>query len=102
MKNRKGQSTFEFTVVVVVVIAAVIAMAIFLKRAAMGKLRESGDQLGAQFHPLNTTNDYTRTFVGGRQEKLNFNGQTDTTKVDETQDRKGTENVKDQFGEAVF
>ena len=93
MEHRKGQSTFELTLTIVVVVAAVIAMSIFMKRSVMGKLRETGDQVGGQFTPLSTTNDYTRTFVGSRDEKLGFGGQADVTGIDETQDRKGQENV---------
>ena len=93
MKDRKGQSTFELTLTIVVVIAAVIAMSIFMKRSVMGKMRETGDQVGGQFTPLSTTNDYTRTFVGNRNEKLGFTGKTDTTGISETQNRTGNENV---------
>ena len=93
MKDRRGQSTFELTLTIVVVIAAVIAMSIFMKRSVMGKLRESGDQVGGQFTPLSTTNSYDRTFVGSRNEQLSFQGQTDTTGVDETQNRTGNEDV---------
>ena len=103
MKHRKGQSTFELTLTIVVVIAAVIAMSIFMKRSVMGKFRETGDQVGGQFTPLSTTSDYTRTFVGGRAEKLGFGGQTDTTGITETQDRKGQENVNaDLTDETIF
>ena len=103
MKHRKGQSTFELTLTIVTVIAAVIAMSIFIKRSVMGKLRETGDQVGGQFTPLSTTNDYTRTFVGGRNEKLGFGGQADTTGIDETQNRTGTENVNaDLTSEKLF
>ena len=93
MKDRRGQSTFELTLTIVVVIAAVIAMSIFMKRSVMGKLRESGDQVGGQFTPLSTTNSYDRTFVGSRNEQLSFQGQTDTTGVNETQNRTGNEDV---------
>jgi hypothetical protein len=102
LKNRRGQNTFEFVVVVVVVIAAVIAMAIFMKRAVMGKFRESADQTGGQFTPLGTTNDYTRTFVGTRTDQLQFTGQSDSTGINETQDRTGTEQVAVQAGEILF
>ena len=102
MKNRKGQSTFELTLTIVVVIAAVIAMSIFMKRSVMGKLRETGDQVGGQFSPRDTTNDYTRTFKGSRKEGLGADGVTSTTSIDETQNRTGDENVNKELTEETL
>ena len=102
MKNRKGQSTFELTLTIVVVIAAVIAMSIFMKRSVMGKLRETGDQVGGQFSPKSTTNDYTRTFKGSRKEGLGADGVTSTTSIDETQNRTGDENVNKELTEETL
>jgi hypothetical protein len=95
MKNRKGQSTFELSLTIVVVIAAVIAMAIFMKRSVMGKLRDSGDQVGGQFTPLSTVNDYTRTYTGQRTTTTGFTG-TAAAVIDtaETQNKTGTESVQ--------
>lgn len=90
---RKGQSTFELTLTIVAVIAAVIAMSIFMKRSVMGKIRDSGEQVGQQFTPLSTSNSYTSTFVGNRTEKLGFTGLAEVTGIDETRDRTGSEKV---------
>ena len=47
-KNRKAQSTVEYAVLIAVVAGALLAMQIYMKRGAMGKLRSSTDQIGDQ------------------------------------------------------
>ena len=102
LRSRKGQSTFELTLTIVVVIAAVIAMSIYMKRSVMGKMREAGDQVGGQFSPLQTTNSYTRTFNGNQDENLSFNGTSSTNNVSQSQDRTGSENVNALNTDTLF
>jgi hypothetical protein len=47
--RHKAQSTLEFCVFTAVVIAALLAMTIYLKRAVQGKLREAADSVGEQY-----------------------------------------------------
>ena len=93
-RNRNGQSTFEMTLTFVVVIAAVIAMAIFMKRSAMGKMRDTGDSVGGQFTPLSTVNNYTRTYVGARNETSTTAGETNAAITQGEQNKTGSENVQ--------
>ena len=103
MRHTRGQSTFELTLTVVVVIAAVIAMSIFMKRSVMGKLRDTGNQVGGQFTPLGTSNAYTRTINSSRTEKVTATGVTNVNNIVETRDRTGTENVVTGLeGETLF
>ncbi len=53
----KGQSTLEYAVLIVVIIAALIAMQVYLKRGIQGRMRESSDQIGEQFSPGYTTSN---------------------------------------------
>ena len=50
-----GQVTLEFALVVAVVAAALLSMAIYLKRSVSGKLREGADSVGEQYHPTQTS-----------------------------------------------
>lgn len=50
-----GQSTLEYAVIITVVVAALLAIQIYIKRSVQGKLRESTDQIGEQFFANNTT-----------------------------------------------
>ena len=104
MRNRKGQSTIELTFVIVVVVAAIIGMSIFMKRSVMGKYKESGDQVGSQFTPENSTSQFNRTFAGSRNDTVSFDGQASSTIIaPEVQNRTGNEGVQqDLAGETLF
>lgn len=45
----RAQSTLEYTVIIAVVVGALLAMQIYMKRGVQGKLRESTDDIGEQF-----------------------------------------------------
>ena len=47
--NRKGQSTLEYTLIIAAVVAALVAMAGYVKRGVQGRVRSSSDQIGDQF-----------------------------------------------------
>jgi Flp pilus assembly pilin Flp len=53
---RRGSFSVEYAVFLVVVIAALIGMSIYVKRALMGRWRQVGDTFGAgqQFEPGKT------------------------------------------------
>ena len=104
MIGRKGQSTVEYAVLIVVVIAALLAMSIFMKRGVMGKARESTSQIGEQFDPFNTKNEFTRTFTSKRGEFTSTVGNTNSKITqEEIQNKTGTEDVtKGLDGETLF
>ena len=49
--NTRGQSTVEYAVCIAVVVAALLAMQIYMKRGVQGKLRSATDDVGEQFSP---------------------------------------------------
>jgi hypothetical protein len=55
----KGQSTLEYAVIVVVVMAAILAMQHYMIRGAQGKLRSSADSIGEQYSAGNTLSKFT-------------------------------------------
>ena len=55
----KGQSTLEYVILLGFVVAALIAMGVYMKRGTEGKLRESTDQIGDQYDAKNTKSEYT-------------------------------------------
>jgi uncharacterized protein (UPF0333 family) len=59
--NKKGQSTLEYSVIVAVVVAGLIAMQVYIKRGMQGRLRQASDDIGEQFSPGYTTSNYTTT-----------------------------------------
>ena len=55
--NKRGQSALEYALLIAVVIAALVAMNLYMKKGVQGKLKESTDQVGRQFSPA----DYFET-----------------------------------------
>lgn len=54
LNKRKGQSTLEYAVLIVIIIAALLAMNQYIKRGLQGRLKSSADDIGDQFSPGNT------------------------------------------------
>ena len=103
MRNRRGQSTLELALTIVAVAAAAIAMSIFMKRSVMGKMRDSGDQVGGQFTPTTTTNDYATKSFAGQDEQVNPDGSVNNTNVQQSRNRTGQENVNAALtGETLY
>ncbi len=99
LQNKKGQGTLEFALVIVVVVAALIAMQIYMKRAFEGKLKKNTDSIGEQYDPRNTTSDFLQTFSSRADTVTNsfdVGGQTNSTSTSnsvDSQTRSGTETV---------
>ncbi|MCM8790023.1 MAG: hypothetical protein NC916_03290 [Candidatus Omnitrophica bacterium] len=47
--NKKGQSILEYTIILTVVVAAILMMQVYVKRAVQGKARDSADEIGEQY-----------------------------------------------------
>ena len=67
----------EYAVVAVCLVAALVAMSVYVKRAMQGRLRQAGDELGEQYAPKNTTGTITTT--------VSSRSFSNTTYVNETQ-----------------
>lgn len=50
-KNRKGQTSVEYTVLIIVVIGALLAIQNYMKRGMQGRWKASIDELGDQYDP---------------------------------------------------
>jgi Flp pilus assembly pilin Flp len=51
MKNRKGQTILEYTVLVIVILGVMIAMKDYVKRGVQGRWKSATDNLGDQYDP---------------------------------------------------
>ena len=90
--KENGQSTLEYAVLIVVIIAALIAMQVYLKRGIQGRMRESTDQIGEQYSPGYTvTNRTTYSTSNSREENTGWS--TTTQIYNQWQNRTGWENV---------
>lgn len=59
--NIKGQSIFEYAVIMAIVVASLITMRIYVKRAIEGRLRVSADEIGELYSPLCVTSKFVTT-----------------------------------------
>ena len=57
----RGQTILDYTVLIVIMIAALLGMQIYLKRGVSGRLRSAADSLGGQYAPKHTTSTFTQT-----------------------------------------
>ncbi|MFA6217553.1 MAG: hypothetical protein WDL87_07915 [Candidatus Omnitrophota bacterium] len=106
--TKRAQSTLEYAVIIAVVVGALIAMQVYVKRGLQGRLRQASDDIGDQFSPGVTTTSYTTVSNVTTREWVNkaISGATNMTgtKTDSTQNqrRNGTENVAAQNSEWWF
>lgn len=55
----KGQSIFEYAMILAIVVASLVTMKIYMKRAIEGRLRGSMDEIGELYSPLCVTSKFT-------------------------------------------
>ena len=65
LKKKNAQSTLEYAVLAVVVIAALLSVEKYLKRGVEGKIKDSADRISAEQYDSKTTNyvKVTNTFA---------------------------------------
>lgn len=63
LRQDKAQSTLEYAVIIVVVMAALFAIQFYMQRGVQGKLRESGDKIGEQYAAGKTLYKYTDKYT---------------------------------------
>jgi Flp pilus assembly pilin Flp len=74
LNKRKGQSTLEYAVLIVIIIAALLAMNQYIKRGLQGRLKSSTDDIGDQFSPGNTNYTKTVSTSSNTSEQFGVNG----------------------------
>jgi hypothetical protein len=89
----KGQTTLEVVILIGFVVAALIAMGVYMKRGIQGRLRESTDQVGEQYSAGYTTGTYITNTVVNQEENIAPGGTTTTTIHQNEQSRMGNETV---------
>ena len=98
-----GGAVFWCGFAVVLIIGALLAMQIYVKRGAMGKLKDATDQIGEQFSPAGASYKINREYNARRDETLSETGQLNTTLVFEKQNRWGNETRADNLAnETLF
>jgi len=103
--KKRAQSTLEYAVIIAVVVGALIAMQIYVKRGLQGRLRQASDDVGDQFSPGNTNYHYvTNSYVNSGEVSSGGSYLTNTvpsttTRSNQRQNRTGNESVLNQTKE---
>ncbi len=79
-KKKKGQTTLEYAILVIIIIAALISIQTYIKRGIQGRLRSAADDIGDQYSPGNT-NVVVRTVSKSTTLDRNFQGDSKSTLV---------------------
>lgn len=91
----RGQTTLEVVILIGFVVAALIAIGVYMKRGIQGKLRDSTDQIGEQYSAGNTTSTYVTKTSLQQAENMQAGGATTTTINKNEQSKTGSETVSD-------
>jgi uncharacterized protein (UPF0333 family) len=89
----KGQTTLEVVILIGFVVAALIAMGVYMKRGIQGRLRDSTDQIGEQYSAGNTTSTYVTKVDLSQTENVKSGGETTTTINRNEQRKTGSETI---------
>lgn len=89
--NARAQSTLEYAIIIMVVVGALLAMQIYMKRGLEGKLKDSSDNIGAQYSAGNVSSSHTTTTDTTSEEKTSAQGSS--SNVDTSSTITGNENI---------
>ncbi len=72
-RRKKGQSTLEYAILIIIIIGALLSIQVYIKRGVQGRLKSATDDIGGQFSVGNTnvvkltttTSVTTDSFQGG-------------------------------------
>jgi uncharacterized protein (UPF0333 family) len=48
-RRKKGQSTLEYAILVIIILAALLTIQVYIKRGIQGRLKSAADDIGDQF-----------------------------------------------------
>lgn len=99
-RRRKGQSTLEYAVLIIIVIGALLSIQIYIKRGVQGRLKSATDDIGDQYSPGNT-NVFMKTIHKSKKQEVYTAGLSTTTDIDNEENRtdgfKKIINVEQEF-----
>ena len=99
---RKGQSTAEYAIVIGLVIAAAVAMQVYVKRGIQGKIKDAVDYNDAnatammktgQYEPYYVTSNMTNTRSGSSRAETKSKGEVVRTVISDNATSSGTQGI---------
>jgi uncharacterized protein (UPF0333 family) len=97
-RRKKGQSTLEYAILIIIIIGALISIQVYIKRGIQGRLKGASDDIGTQFDPGNSNANIIRR-TRGQSEETFLTGVTRSQllQVERTDDMSNVAIVNDQF-----
>jgi len=71
LNQKRGQSTLEYAVLIVVIIGALLTIQVYIKRGVQGRLKSAADDIGDQYSDGNVNALKTTTRFSNTQETFN-------------------------------
>ncbi|MFA5350132.1 MAG: hypothetical protein WC357_02225 [Candidatus Omnitrophota bacterium] len=101
---KRAQSTLEYAIVIFAVIAALLAMQVYMRRGLQGKMRSTADELSVQqYEPKNTVADITTTQISDittksetTEDDESYKTTTTTIINSQSESRAGTEHILEE------
>ena len=109
IKDKRGQSTLEVSFMVIILAAALLAMAVYVKRGMQGRIKQAIDEVADQYSTTNMDSyasvETESTII--TDTKIMDEGTLDATSVttvntDETITRRGNEQLQEPGKENLF
>jgi uncharacterized protein (UPF0333 family) len=95
--KKRGQSTLEYGLLIAVIVIALLAINLYLKRGVQGRMRESTDQIGRQFDPEKFALSW-RTTSTSNTAQIETRANTGEITTNITQGEKAYRSEHDEFG----
>lgn len=98
IRNKKGQNTAEYAILIGLVVAALLAMQLYVKRGLQGHVARTVDtELGEQFEPQYYTSTINATRTTNEKEEVTGEGTGVTRTLDQdTSNRSGSQTYSGQ------
>ncbi len=75
-RKKRGQSTLEFTVLIIIIIGALLSIQVYIKRAVQGSLKSAADDVSQQQYSPGNTNYVMTTSTHSESLQKQVNGTT--------------------------
>lgn len=74
-RRKKGQSTLEYAVLIIIIIGALLSIQVYIKRGIQGRLKSATDDIGDQFSVGNTNVFKVHTVRSNTLDQFGISGQ---------------------------
>lgn len=82
-RRKKGQSTLEYAVLIIIIIGALLSIQVYIKRGIQGRLKGAADDIGDQFSEGNSNVLQTITTSSSTKEIFRAGQSSSTLTADE-------------------